>query len=687
MKSRGEKSAKAILAACLGRMADWARGSGAVPTEGAEHQNPVGVGYEAGARSASSSRIRRRPKPAAIRAAVRAAGFLLFALVYYAPLLLEPSNLAVSDSRVSMLLSHALAVPAIQGELLRNLAAHLLLLSLCYTATMWMAGQVARATGVRTGVSCLFFLAAVWLLLMVGNHLLFPLSDFSWAFDAIAHPGVVAATVLVLVAGGIVAVFRTFPPKRVAAGAALAGIIGLSVGAGHWSAVVPAAIPKARNIVIVGVDSLSGQMAQAARNELPHLAALLEHATVFERAYTPLARTFPAWVSLLSGRAPAEHRAIFNLRSLDRVERDALVTRTLSEAGYRTVFAMDERRFSNIDESFGFDRVVGPKAGALDFVLSSANDTPLTNVLLQTRVGAYLLPFSHLNVASYANYDADGFVDETLAAIDETQPLFLAVHFESAHFPFRTRHALRDFDDPNHFVSLHMNALTVVDAQVGRLMNGLRDSGRLADALVIVLSDHGESLGEVEAQTTRAGELVGVSAYGHGANLLSEHQNRIVLSLVRFRNGRPVGSTSLRTEQVSLTDLRATIERYARSGEVALHAGSDCMTVETGLRLAAASDYKALDVGRVAREGAGYYEIDRAGRMHLREDMLPALVDTKDVGWRCRDRLTVYSPVDDRYVAYRIDEDGLHRTEVEPVARDIARIDAYRARLRDAVGE
>lgn len=621
------------------------------------------------------------------RIVVASTEFLAFILAYYTPLLMESSDLVIRDVGVSAMLSSALTVPAVNVELIRNLAGQLLPLVLCYVAVNWVAGHIASALGIRSAILRWLLLVATWLLLVAGNRLLFPVSDYSVPFDAIARPDIAILAMLVLLAAALVAFLRAFSPRRVVLGAALSGIVGISIGAGSWRPDTNAAHSDPRNIVIIGIDSLSDQMMESVRGELPHLAALLGSGTRFERAYTPIGRTFPAWVSLLSGLSPAEHGAVFNLRAVGRVEREALVTRYLDEAGYQTVFAIDERRFSNLDESFGFERVVGPKIGALDFVLQRLNDTPLTNLMLQTSLARHLFPFSYLNAASHVNYDANGFVDETLAATEGAKPLFLAVHFESAHFPFRTRHALRDFDDPYHFVSLHMNALTVVDAQVGRLMNGLRDSGRLADALVIVLSDHGESLGEVEAQTTRAGELVGVSAYGHGANLLSEHQNRIVLSLVRFRNGRPVGSTSLRTEQVSLTDLRATIERYARSGEVALHAGSDCMTVETGLRLAAASDYKALDVGRVAREGAGYYEIDRAGRMHLREDMLPALVDTKDVGWRCRDRLTVYSPVDDRYVAYRIDEDGLHRTEVEPVARDIARIDAYRARLRDAVGE
>lgn len=621
------------------------------------------------------------------RKVARSAEFLAFILAYYTPFLMGSSDLAVRDDRVRALLSSALAVPAVYGELIRNFAGHLLPLVLCYVAVTWMAGHIASAIGIRSAVVRWLLLVAMWLLLVTANRLLFSLSDYSVPFDAIARPSVAVSAVLVLLAAGLVALLRSFPSRRVALGAALSGIIGISAGAGFWSPSTNAAHSNPRNIVVIGIDSLSDHMMQDVRSELPNVAALLASGTRFERAYTPIGRTFPAWVSLLSGLSPAEHGAVFNLRGVGQVEREALVTRYLDQAGYRAVLAIDERRFSNLDESFGFDHVVGPKVGALDFILQRLNDTPLTNLILQTGLARHLFPFSYLNAASYANYDASGFVDEALAASEGANPLFLAVHFESAHFPFKTRHASRAFEHPNQFVARHATALTVVDTQVGRLMEGLRDSGRLDDALVIVLSDHGESLGEVEATTTHAGESAELMAFGHGSQLLSEHQSRIVLGLVKFRDGRAMGPASLRADQVSLTDLRAVIERYAQTGEVVLDPGRGCMTVETGIRLSALSSYRTLDNAEVAREGAAAYEIDQTGRLRLREDGLVELINAKDVGWRCPDRLTYYSNADDRYFAYRLLDGGRSFEEVEAHSEDVEHVEAYRAKLRKVVSD
>jgi hypothetical protein len=86
------------------------------------------------------------------------------------------------------------------------------------------------------------------------------------------------------------------------------------------------------------------------------------------------------------------------------------------------VYGIDERRFNNIDTRFGFDALVGPKTGALDFTIQTFNDTPLTNFLLQTPLGHWLLPLSYINVASVNNYDAQGFVNRVLAETDGPSP-------------------------------------------------------------------------------------------------------------------------------------------------------------------------------------------------------------------------------------------------------------------------
>jgi len=608
--------------------------------------------------------------------------FATFAAVYALPIWLSlPKDSALDDRALS-----ALASPAVVRGLALDLATHLGLLALCYAGLMRLARQLARAAPISRPVAALVVLTAGWVWLVSGNAWMFVKSNYSLPFAAIANPMSWALSSVVLIALLALVLWRHGVPRLRAAGWLGAVALGIPVlwiaigGSGRDAQAAGPASP--RNVIIVGIDSLSSPLMAREQAQLPHLTQLLSQSTRYNRAYTPLGRTYPAWVTILSGKAPATHGALFNLRGVEQADRQDLLSRSLQVQGYHTVYAIDERRFNNIDESFGFDRVVGPQPGALDFVLQEFNDTPLTNLLLQTRVADLLLPYSRLNVASVANYDARGFVDEIGRASAGQQPLFLAVHFLSAHYPFATRHATLRHPDDNAIRAHHVEALTAVDTQIGWLMNQLSTQGQLEDSLVVVLSDHGEALGDNEPFRRGDGALVASSNYGHGSNLLSDDQNHIVLATIRYRHGQPVPATAPADEQVSLLDVRPAIEGFVRSGSVELEASSTCIPVQTELRLASAKDYRHLDTREVAAEGAGFYEVDDRGRLRLREKYLAALLAVEDVGLRCADRLTVFTPSDGRYRSYRL-APGNPPQEIEPLAADVTQINTYRRALQE----
>ena len=610
--------------------------------------------------------------------------FMLFAALYLAPVASHFAATGFPDRRVAELIGEALAVRGVQLDILRNVVAHLVLVAIWYALVRWIALNIAHKRQISPLLSQLLFTIIGWLFLLAANKTAFPTSDYSFAFSGVARTEVCVVTGLLLVIATAYCVMPVImrwarSPWGVAMAIGVTGL-GLATSApGGWFNVNVS--QSKRNVIIIGIDSLSAAMWAEEQRRLPNLSALMQHATQYQRAYTPLARTFPAWVVTLSGRSPAETGAIFNLRNLDHVDRGELVSKELKKQGYRTVFAIDERRFNNMDRDFGFDHVVGPGVGILDFAVQPYNDTPLTNLLLQTRLGAYALSYSRLNVASHANYDADGFVNEISAAAKGADQLFLAAHFLSAHFPFKSRHSQIDIHHENRFHARQLEALTGIDVQVGRLMASLKQQGHLQDALVIVLSDHGEALGKLEGVTTEQGEQVKLESFGHGSNIVSDHQNRIILGTVQFRNGSPVGDPETRHEQVSLLDIRAAIEQYVRDGSVDIRAQKPCIIVETGFRLSAAADYRSIDPKQVAAQGLGFYEVDPQGRMRFRESALEGLVRTKDVGLRCAHRFTYYKDAAERYFSYRLTNDGLTLTEIESVTEDVEVIENYRKAL------
>jgi len=88
----------------------------------------------------------------------------------------------------------------------------------------------------------------------------------------------------------------------------------------------------------------------------------------------------------------------------------------------------------------------------------------------------------------------DKVMDEALGWLKRgpRQPFFLWVHLYDAHYPyqppepFATRYKTRPYD----------GEIAFVDVQVGRLLSFLKEKGSFANSLVVLASDHGESLGD-----------------------------------------------------------------------------------------------------------------------------------------------------------------------------------------------
>ena len=96
----------------------------------------------------------------------------------------------------------------------------------------------------------------------------------------------------------------------------------------------------------------------------PNMDAFLEGSVSFSNALTPLARTFPAWVSILSGRHPHSTGAFVNLLPRELIDAGPTLPDVLGQDGYQSVYAIDEVRFSNLDLSYGFDKMLAPPMGA-----------------------------------------------------------------------------------------------------------------------------------------------------------------------------------------------------------------------------------------------------------------------------------------------------------------------------------
>lgn len=439
--------------------------------------------------------------------------------------------------------------------------------------------------------------------------------------------------------------------------------VALSAWALHWQ-FMPQLIQVVKrdqpNVIIVGVDSLRPDYLSYFGSEqpTPFLDSYLQSSTVFTEAVTPLARTFPSWSSILLGQYPMQSGIRFNLANIETLDLQSALPRIFAKHGYETIYATDETRFSNIDQAFGFNQIIAPPAGLSDFLIGTFNDFPLSNLVINSALGPILFPYSYANRAAYITYQPDSFIKRMAPILLQPQqkPLFLAVHFCLPHFPF----VYADFNG-GHFANtvLYRASLQRVDKQVDSFFALLKKSGLLDNAIVVVLSDHGEALGTAGdritskesfiGQLNQAGqtprfypasketEAVNQSA-GHGTDVLGLPQYH---SLLAFRlYGRGVQQIGNVAGVVSLVGIKPALLKLAgidaKDSPIADIVLSKASTLQ-GQHVFLESDYSPAairtvypEVSEVLLEGAHLFEINPTNlRIQVRPDMGIKIIQSK----------------------------------------------------------
>ncbi len=344
------------------------------------------------------------------------------------------------------------------------------------------------------------------------------------------------------------------------------------------------------NIIIIGLDSLRPDFTRYFGNKnirTPNIDAFLSTGLTFTENYTGLARTYPSWISILTGKHPVHSGARNNLINPTIPLAQDNLARHLQQAGYETIYASDEKRYSNITKNYGFDQLIGPAMGANDFLLGSIGDSPISNLLSASAIGRLLMPYNYANRAAAITYYPSQFMQQIRVGLQNrpNKPLFLSVHFCLTHWPFTWA---SDLQQPNDIMPMqYQRSVENVDKQLGELMQMLKVNGLLQNSLVILMSDHGTALGikgdrivspENYHGTPKEIKFLPVSrysntprntadlnnysintSYGQGTTVLSLVQNHTLLSFKRYGGQLPVRNESAYT---SLVDIAPTVLDY-----------------------------------------------------------------------------------------------------------------------------
>lgn len=575
---------------------------------------------------------------------------------------------------------------ALGSTLIWQLAAFAGALLLCHLLLGLAAFGLARLTEAalpNTRIAHRNWLIAGWFTLLAGAvlaanstwHVSSVFADeVSWLRRETSGLYPVEWLLLAMALGLLVLSFRVVLRIRPAVSGRGAAVVGSVLVASAIGYLLPAALVapsraaggnEAPHIVIVGIDSLRNDLRIPRRGDAaaPHIHEFLSGARRFTDTTSPLARTYPAWVSILTGRHPVTTNARFNLMPRALVNEGETLPEALRAFGYRSTYATDEVRFANIDKSFGFDRLITPPIGAADFLLGFGGDIPLVNLVAATPAGGWLFPSNHGNRGAYVTYEPDDFIDRLEDEIEVEGPSFMTIHLTLAHWPYVSS-GMPVPGQPEEYRVAYNAAVTVVDRQFDEVMRILKDKGVLDNAIVVLLSDHGEALGdETDSMLRKTGtdREIWNSLWGHGTSVLSPHQYSVLLAMRSYGRATLPGAPGERDWPVSLEDVRPTLEEFATGTAPAGVDGISLLpyladrarVAELGTRLRfTETDFNTpntlagkYEASGIIDEAAVYYRIDPAsGWVQIKPDKLSVLIPLKQRGVVSRTQLLAAVP-------------------------------------------
>jgi arylsulfatase A-like enzyme/Tfp pilus assembly protein PilF len=286
--------------------------------------------------------------------------------------------------------------------------------------------------------------------------------------------------------------------------------------------------PEPARIVLVTIDTLRADHVGcygAARARTPTLDALARDGVRFETAISPAPLTLPSHTTILTGLDPdrhgVRHNGVFALAPDVPTLPERLRARGYATAAFVGAFVLDHR--------FGLGR-------GFD--------------VYDDRIGERR---SSRGVVGYAERRADAVVDAFLGWLPRAPERFFAwIHVYDPH---------SQYDPPDAFLlgfagNPYDGEIAFVDAQLARLLEALDRRFPREGTLVVVTSDHGESLGEHGEPTHsysiyEATQRVPLIASGPGFR-----GGELVHGVVRLADVAPTLAASARAEALPESDGR-----------------------------------------------------------------------------------------------------------------------------------
>jgi len=235
----------------------------------------------------------------------------------------------------------------------------------------------------------------------------------------------------------------------------------LSCGKGLKETVQPSEVP----VFIISIDTLRADRLPAygyGKGSTPALDGFRRDAILFRNAYAQVPLTLPSHASLFTGQLPYVHGVRNNLGYALDAKHSTLAS-ILKANGYQTGAAVS---------SFVLRKETGIAAG-FDFFDDFMTHSPLESATSWQRDGDLSREALATWIRSVAGSRVFGFL-----------------HLYEPHSPYTPPAAFAAGADP------YDGEISYADAITGKFLEELKQRGLYDSALIVVLSDHGEALGD-----------------------------------------------------------------------------------------------------------------------------------------------------------------------------------------------
>ena len=222
---------------------------------------------------------------------------------------------------------------------------------------------------------------------------------------------------------------------------------------------------EAGPVVLVSIDTLRADRLPAYgydKGRAPAAAALAADGVLFERAYAHAPQTLPSHASMMTGQLPFEHKVRDNL-GFKLAEGSPTLASLFRSQGYKTgafVSAYVLRAETGLNQGFDAYDATFPATG------SNRSPAQVQRPGLETLEAA----------------------EKWMGAL-QSDRFFLFLHLYEPHTPYKP---------PDRFADLapYDGEVAFADEITGRLLSTLKKHGWYEPATIVLLSDHGEGLGD-----------------------------------------------------------------------------------------------------------------------------------------------------------------------------------------------